>query len=244
MARERRLGARQVEEIFLAFAEAMRELPPDIEAGWLDAQGDLRLAPDIARKLRTARRVRQLLQELRQRDSEGDGSASGGAALTPVRAGDDPSSCSRPISAADRPSTSARTTSVCSPRRGAGRGGSAWRSRKIERQARHQIRPDPGLIDLGKERVRRRAARVVPHQLTKILELAPTAPRSRRRLAGSRRGCGPRTIGRAARRSCRAPRSARLRCRDRPPSSFRSSPAARSARSPDPTPAIAAGSAR
>ena len=71
MATERRLGAREVEQIFAAFAEAMRELPPDIEAGWLDAQGDLRLAPDIARKLRTARRVRQLLQELRQRDNEG-----------------------------------------------------------------------------------------------------------------------------------------------------------------------------
>lgn len=70
MARERRLEARQVEEIFLAFADAMRELPPDIEAGWLDAQGDLRLAPDIARKLRTARRVRQLLVELRQSESE------------------------------------------------------------------------------------------------------------------------------------------------------------------------------
>ncbi|MFZ3238462.1 MAG: hypothetical protein WA184_24210 [Stellaceae bacterium] len=70
MARERRLEARQVEEIFLAFAEAMRELPPDIEAGWLDAQGDLRLAPDIARKLRTARRVRQLLVELRQSDNQ------------------------------------------------------------------------------------------------------------------------------------------------------------------------------
>ena len=67
---ERRLGAREVEEIFTDFAEAMRELPPDVEAGWLDAQGDLRLAPDIARKLRTARRVRQLLQELRQRDRE------------------------------------------------------------------------------------------------------------------------------------------------------------------------------
>src|SRR5690348_6845980 len=55
VARERRLDARDVEEIFTAFAEAMRELPPDVEAGWLDAQGDLRLAPDIARKLRTAR---------------------------------------------------------------------------------------------------------------------------------------------------------------------------------------------
>ena len=70
MARERRLGAREVEHIFAAFAEAMRELPPDVEAGWLDAQGDLRLAPDIARKLRTARRVRLLLQELRQRERE------------------------------------------------------------------------------------------------------------------------------------------------------------------------------
>ena len=71
VARERRLEAREVEEIFMAFAEAMRELPPDVEAGRLDAQGDLRLAPDIARKLRTARRVRQLLLELRQREREG-----------------------------------------------------------------------------------------------------------------------------------------------------------------------------
>ena len=72
MARERRLVAREVEAIFRAFAEAMRELPPDVEAGLLDAQGDLRLDSDIARKLRTARRVRQLLQEMRQRDSESD----------------------------------------------------------------------------------------------------------------------------------------------------------------------------
>jgi hypothetical protein len=72
VARERRLEAREVEEIFTAFAEAMRELPPDVEAGWLDAQGDLRLAPDIARKLRTARRVRLLLLEWRQRDREAE----------------------------------------------------------------------------------------------------------------------------------------------------------------------------
>ena len=55
VARERRLEARDVEAIFRAFAEVMRELPPDTEAGWLDASGDLRLAPDIGRKLRTAR---------------------------------------------------------------------------------------------------------------------------------------------------------------------------------------------
>ena len=47
MASERRLEARDVEAIFRAFAEVMRELPPDTEAGWLDAAGDLRLAPDI-----------------------------------------------------------------------------------------------------------------------------------------------------------------------------------------------------
>ena len=70
VARERRLGARQVEEIFLAFAEVMRELPPDIEAGWLDAQGDLRLAPDIGKKLRTARSIRLLLKQLRETESE------------------------------------------------------------------------------------------------------------------------------------------------------------------------------
>ena len=66
MARERRLEARDVEAIFRAFAEVMRELPPDIEAGWLDAAGDLRLAPDIGRKLRTARGVRDVLRQIRE----------------------------------------------------------------------------------------------------------------------------------------------------------------------------------
>ena len=70
MAGERRLEAYQLERIFLAFAEVMRELPPDIEAGWLDAHGELRLAPDIAKKLRTAREVLRLLRELRQSEDE------------------------------------------------------------------------------------------------------------------------------------------------------------------------------
>jgi hypothetical protein len=65
MTRERQINARQAEEFFRAFAEVMRELPPDIEAGWLDAAGDLRLAPDIGKKLRTARAVRELLRQLR-----------------------------------------------------------------------------------------------------------------------------------------------------------------------------------
>ena len=70
MARERRLEAKDVEAIFRAFAEVLRELPPDTEAGVLDEIGDLRLAPDIGRKLRTARNVRELLRQIRL-DQEG-----------------------------------------------------------------------------------------------------------------------------------------------------------------------------
>ena len=66
MPTERQLNAEQLQRIFLAFAEAMRELPPDIEAGWLDAQGELRLAPDVGRKLRTARNVCDVLQQIRE----------------------------------------------------------------------------------------------------------------------------------------------------------------------------------
>ena len=72
MATERRLEARDVEAIFRAFAEVLRELPPDTEAGFLDAEGDLRLAPDIGRKLRTARNVREVLRQIRQSENERD----------------------------------------------------------------------------------------------------------------------------------------------------------------------------
>ena len=70
LAREKRLEARDVEAIFRAFAEVLRELPPDTEAGFLDAEGDLRLAPDIGRKLRTARNVRDLLRQIRDEQNE------------------------------------------------------------------------------------------------------------------------------------------------------------------------------
>jgi hypothetical protein len=70
MARERQLNAQQLQRIFLAFAEVMRELPPDIEAGWLDGQGELRLAPDVGRKLRTARNVRDVLRQIREAENE------------------------------------------------------------------------------------------------------------------------------------------------------------------------------
>ena len=70
LAREKRLEARDVEAIFRAFAEVLRELPPDTEAGFLDAEGDLRLAPDIGRKLRTARTVRDVLRQIRDAERE------------------------------------------------------------------------------------------------------------------------------------------------------------------------------
>lgn len=72
--RERRLEAKDVEAIFREFARVISELPPDTEAGWLDAQGDLRLAPDIGRKLRTARNVRDLLRQIRlEQEGRDDG---------------------------------------------------------------------------------------------------------------------------------------------------------------------------
>jgi len=70
MAKEKQLNAEQLRQIFLAFAEAMQELPPDIEGGWLDAEGELRLAPDVGRKLRTARNVREVLRQIRQAENE------------------------------------------------------------------------------------------------------------------------------------------------------------------------------
>jgi hypothetical protein len=70
VAREKQLNAAQLERIFLSFAEVMRELPPDIEAGWLDAEGELRLAPDVGRKLRTARNVRDVLRQIREAEND------------------------------------------------------------------------------------------------------------------------------------------------------------------------------
>jgi hypothetical protein len=70
MTKERQLNALQLQRIFLAFAEVMRELPPDIEAGWLDGQGELRLAPDVGRKLRTARNVRDVLRQISEAENE------------------------------------------------------------------------------------------------------------------------------------------------------------------------------
>src|ERR1700738_2717766 len=44
---------------------------------------------------------------------------------------------------------------------------------KLQWQTRHEIAADAGLIDRSEQRVRRGAARVVAHQLAKILEVTP-----------------------------------------------------------------------
>lgn len=59
-----RLEARDLIAIFTAFIRVMDELPPDTEAGWLNQEGDLQLAPDIGAKLRTARYVREALIDI------------------------------------------------------------------------------------------------------------------------------------------------------------------------------------
>lgn len=65
-----RLEARDLKAIFGAFIEAMDQLPPDTIAGWLDSEGELRLAPDLGRKLRTAQCVTDTLVDIRRAHRE------------------------------------------------------------------------------------------------------------------------------------------------------------------------------
>ena len=58
------LAARDVEAILQVYLRLVRELPPDIEVGHLDGQGQLHFAPDMARKVRAAREMRRLLDQL------------------------------------------------------------------------------------------------------------------------------------------------------------------------------------
>jgi hypothetical protein len=58
------LAARDLEKILRTFLRIMEELPPDTEAGYLDEGGQLHILPDIAAKLRAARRARDLLADI------------------------------------------------------------------------------------------------------------------------------------------------------------------------------------
>jgi hypothetical protein len=53
--------------VYLRIAE---ELPPDTEAGMLDADGQVHFAPDIGRKLRAARAALQDLDRVRRSEDD------------------------------------------------------------------------------------------------------------------------------------------------------------------------------
>lgn len=68
-----RLEARDLTAIFSAFIRAMHELPPDTVVGYLDSEGELRLAPDLGLKLRTAACVCEALTEIRRSQERDNG---------------------------------------------------------------------------------------------------------------------------------------------------------------------------
>ena len=65
MSDMRPLLASDLARILRIYLQLVEELPPDTEAGYLDANGEVHFAPDIGRKLRAARAVRNDLERLR-----------------------------------------------------------------------------------------------------------------------------------------------------------------------------------
>jgi hypothetical protein len=63
---ERRLAASDLARILRIYLQIVEELPPDTEAGHLDANGHVHFAADIGRKLRASREVAQTLRRLRR----------------------------------------------------------------------------------------------------------------------------------------------------------------------------------
>jgi hypothetical protein len=66
MTGDRRLDASDLARILRVYLRILEELPPDTEAGHLDAQGHIHFAPDIGRKLRATREAAQVLERLRK----------------------------------------------------------------------------------------------------------------------------------------------------------------------------------
>jgi len=66
MTGDRRLAASDLARILRVYLRILEELPPDTEAGHLDAQGHVHFAPDIGRKLRATREAAQVLERLRK----------------------------------------------------------------------------------------------------------------------------------------------------------------------------------
>ena len=163
----------------------MRELPPDTEAGWLDAEGDLRLAPDIATQAAHRARVavRGVRQEMRKAER-----------VSGIRPGD-PRFVKPPISGGGKPEhlgqhrigvlaepgRRARSARAASAAKSSGRPGIRYGRCPAARPAR--TTGSPG------------AARVGGDQLSQSPGTAPTARRCRRRRPDLRR-VWPRTNGR------------------------------------------------
>src|SRR5262249_32696358 len=103
----------------------------------------------------------------------GSATASLDRRLMPIRAGDD-TLIMKPADLSRRETQYLRKHYIgvfAEHRRGLRR--EAWPGRKVERHSRHQIPPDSGLIDCCKKRVCLRTARVVTHQLRKLLKMTP-----------------------------------------------------------------------
>jgi hypothetical protein len=62
----RLLLASDLARILRVYLRVVEELPPDTEAGSLDANGHVHFAPDIGRKLRAARAAVQDLERVRK----------------------------------------------------------------------------------------------------------------------------------------------------------------------------------
>lgn len=66
MAGDKPLTASDLARILRVYLRIVEELPPDTEAGFLDASGHIHFLADIGRKLRAARDAASRLQQLRQ----------------------------------------------------------------------------------------------------------------------------------------------------------------------------------
>ena len=64
MAEPRPLAAADLARILRVYLRIVQELPPDTEAGFLDAQGHVHFLPDIGQKLRASREAADLLARI------------------------------------------------------------------------------------------------------------------------------------------------------------------------------------
>ncbi len=70
MADRRMLAAGDLARILRVYLRIVEELPPDTEAGYLDANGHVHFAADIGHKLRASREAAALLDRIRKMDDE------------------------------------------------------------------------------------------------------------------------------------------------------------------------------